>query len=49
MRFHIRFLRYLYFLWILLFMSSAAEKQHPTNLIDAKRKSMQLMMRKLYF
>ena len=31
-------------------MSSAAEKQHATQLIDAKRKFMQLMMRKpLYF
>ena len=31
-------------------MSSAAEKHHATQLIDAKRKFMQFMMRKpLYF
>ena len=31
-------------------MSSAAEKQHATELIDTKRKFMEIMMRKpLYF
>ena len=46
MRFHTRLVRHLNFLWKLLFMSSAAEKQHATQLINAKRKIMQLMMRK---
>ena len=38
--------------WSLLFMktTSDAEKQHATKLIDAKRKFMELMIRKpLYF
>ena len=49
-RFRVRLVRYLYFLWKLLFMSSAADKQHATKLSDAKRKFMELMMRKpLYF
>ena len=41
-----RLVRHLNILWKLLFMSSAAEKQHTTQFIDAKRKFMQLMMRK---
>ena len=49
-RFHVRPVRYLIFLWKLLFMSSATEKQHATKLIYAKRKFMKLMIRKpLYF
>ena len=48
--FHVRLVRHLYFLWKLLFMSSASGKQHATTLNDAKLKFMQLMMRKpLYF
>ena len=48
--FHVRLVRHLYFLWKLLFMSSAAEKQHATKLSDAKQKFMEVMMRKpLYF
>ena len=48
-RFHVCFVRHLYFLWKLLFMSSASEKQHAIKLIDAKCKFMQLMMRKPLF
>ena len=33
-RFHVRLLRYLFFLWKLNFMSSATEKQQTTKLID---------------
>ena len=50
MRFHVRLMRHLFFLWKLHFMSSATEKQYATKLIDAKRKFMELMIRKpLYF
>ena len=50
MRFHVRLVRHLFFLWKLYFMSSATEKQHATKLIDAKREFMELMIRKpLYF
>ena len=49
-RFHVRPVRHLFFLWKLLLMSSAIEKQHATKSIDWKRKFMELMMRKpLYF
>ena len=49
-RFHVRHVRHLFFLWKLHFMSSATEKQNATKLIDAKRKFMELMIRKpLYF
>ena len=47
MRFHVR---HLFFLWKLLFMPSATEKQHATKSIAVKRKFMELMMQKpLYF
>ena len=46
MRFHVLLVRHLYFLWKLHFMSSAAEKQHATKIIDAKCKFMQLFTRK---
>ena len=50
MRFHVRLVRHLFFLWKLHFMSSATEKQHATKLIDAKRKFMERFIRKpLYF
>ena len=50
MLFHVRLVRHLFFLWKLLFVSSASEKQHATKSIDAKRKFMEYMMRKpLYF
>ena len=50
MRFHVRLVRHLFFLWKLLFVSSASEKQHETKSIDAKRNFMEYMMRKpLYF
>ena len=49
-RFHVRLVRHLFSLWKLHYMSSPKEKQHPTKLIDAKRKFMELMIRKpLYF
>ena len=49
-RFHVRLVRHLFFLLKLHFMSSATEKQYATKLIDAKRKFMELMVRKpLYF
>ena len=45
-----RLLRHLFFLWKLNLMSSATEKQYATQLIDTKRKFMELMIRKpLYF
>ena len=45
-----RLVRHLNFLGKLLFISSATEKQQVTQLIEAKRTFMQLMMRKpLYF
>ena len=49
MRFHVRLVRHLIFLWKLHFMSSATEKQHATKLIDAKRKFMELLIRKLLY
>ena len=50
MRFHVRLVHHLFFLWKLHSMSSAVEKQHATKLIDTKRKFMELMIRKpLYF
>ena len=49
-RLHMRIVCHLYFLGKLLFMSAATEKQHAKNLIDAKRKFIQLMIGKpLYF
>ena len=49
-RFHVRLVRHLFFLWKQHFMSSATEKQIATKLNDAKRKFMELMIRKpLYF
>ena len=49
-RFHVCLVRHLIFLWKLHFMSSVTEKQYATKLIDAKRKFMELMIRKpLYF
>ena len=48
-RFHVRLVCHLFFLWKLLFMSSASEEQHATKLMYAKRKFMQLMMRKPFY
>ena len=49
-RFHVRLVRHIFVLWKLHLMSSATEKQHATKFIDAKRKFMELMIRKpLYF
>ena len=49
-RFHVRLVRHLLFCEKIHFMSSATEKQHATKLIDAKRKFVELMIRKpLYF
>ena len=48
--FYVRLVRHLFFLWKLHFMPSATEKQHATKFIDAKRKFMELLIRKpLYF